>query len=287
MKKRLNKFFKEGLYPEEYYELDNNMDINKIEEALKNQCTITGEVNFFDEKKRCLGIKICSNIMAEMPWEEITYNGNLTYYSDSKEKIPKEVYGMLKRNKIIVKVIEIKNEKIIVSRRKNIIEATEKMKEKIVLNNVIYGKISAICNKGLFIDIGEGITAFCPTRYVSKSYIHDMTKFFCNDPIIKVRIVELEDGKITVSRRDSKVGNYSNYKPNDNVTVKIGTALINSSNKIEAYFAEIEPDVSGIVKIQENGIYISENRIPEGKYKSAVVETVLSDEKKMFLKIIL
>ncbi len=287
MKKRLNKFFKEGLYPEEYYELDNNMDINKIEEALKNQCTITGEVIFFDEKKRCLGIKICSNIMAEMPWEEITYNGNLTYYSDSKEKIPKEVYGMLKRNKIRVKVMEIKNEKIIVSRRKNIIEATEKMKEKIVLNNVIYGKISAICNKGLFIDIGEGITAFCPTRYVSKSYIHDMTKFFCNDPIIKVRIVELEDGKITVSRRDSKVGNYSNYKPNDIVTVKIGTALINSSNKIEAYFAEIEPDVSGIVKIQENGIYISENRIPEGKYKSAVVETVLSDEKKMFLKIIL
>lgn len=229
-----------SILPEMLYNTE-NLNFNDVEEALLSNKTIVGRVQSLSEDTQELLVEIGDNLIAFLPFNEVTIYP-LTYSKKySEPHSPLQVTSL--KNKIIcTKVKEIINGKIILSRKENMIEAYTSIKnEKMLPFNV-----TSINKTSVFGDVGYGIHAKIHISDLCKCRIRSATEICNVGDCFYVSVMDFDEfQRVNVSYKET----FPKYDPTvfkagDIITGTVNEA-INSPNT--GHYINIAPQVSGIL----------------------------------------
>jgi len=69
------------------------------------------------------------------------------------------------------------------------------------VGNIVEGKVTGITNFGAFVELEAGKTGLVHISEVADAYVHDIKDFIKENDVIKVKIINMQDGKIGLSIR--------------------------------------------------------------------------------------
>lgn len=176
-----------------------------------------------------------------------------------KDKILDELRKLVDQ-KLNVSIIAInaKEGKLIFSEKDSDNEKKEKIIDKYNTGDEIMGEVTGIVDFGIFVKIEEDLEGLVHISEIDWGLVEDPHKFAKVGDKIKVKIIEVKDGKISLSIKALKDNPWTEaskkYKKDDVVT-----GVIIKFNKHGA-LASIEEGVAGLVHISEFG---SEEKLRE------------------------
>jgi ribosomal protein S1 len=149
----------------------------------------------------------------------------------------------------------------------------------------VEGVVTGIVDFGIFVKVEEGLEGLVHISEIDWALVEDLKKMFKVGDKVKVKIIDIKDGKISLSIKALKENPWieagKKYKKDD--TVK---AVIIKFNKHGA-LASIEEGVAGLVHISEFG---NEAKLREalelGKTYSFKITLFDSKEQKMALSFV-
>lgn len=169
-----------------------------------------------------------------------------------KDKILEELRKMVGQ-KITVSIIAVvpKEGKLIFSEK----SPQEKNKEQIIgkydLNEVVSGEITGIVDFGIFVKLEEGLEGLVHISEIDWALVENPRALFKVGDKVKVKIIEIKDGKISLSIKALKENPWveaaSKYKKDQEVS-----AVVIKFNKHGA-LASVEEGIAGLVHISEFG----------------------------------
>lgn len=71
----------------------------------------------------------------------------------------------------------------------------------IEVGSILEGRVTGITNFGAFVDLGNGQTGLVHISEVADQYVEDINQFVKMNDIVKVRVINVRDGKIGLSIR--------------------------------------------------------------------------------------
>ncbi|HEY8532218.1 MAG TPA: S1 RNA-binding domain-containing protein [Limnochorda sp.] len=71
----------------------------------------------------------------------------------------------------------------------------------IEVGSILEGRVTGITNFGAFVDLGNGQTGLVHISEVADQYVEDINQFLKMNDIVKVRVINVQDGKIGLSIR--------------------------------------------------------------------------------------
>lgn len=176
-----------------------------------------------------------------------------------KDKILEELRKLV-GNKIAVVIIGVnaKEGKLIFSEKDIDNGEKGKIMDKYTLGDELAGEVTGIVDFGIFVKIEDGLEGLVHISEIDWGLVEDPHKFAKVGDKVKVKIIEIKDGKISLSMKALKENPWSEaknkYKKDDVVT-----GVIIKFNKHGA-LASIEEGVAGLVHISEFG---SEEKLRE------------------------
>lgn len=176
-----------------------------------------------------------------------------------KDKILEELRKLVGQ-KLSVTVIgtNAKDGKLIFSEKDPESGEKEKIIDKYSLGDEILGEVTGIVDFGIFVKIEEGLEGLVHISEIDWGLVDDPHKFAKVGEKIKVKIIEIKDGKISLSIKALKENPWTEaakkYKKDDVVS-----GVIIKFNKHGA-LASIEEGVAGLVHVSEFG---SEEKLRE------------------------
>jgi small subunit ribosomal protein S1 len=176
-----------------------------------------------------------------------------------KDKILEELRKLV-GNKISVSIIALnpKEGKLIFSEKEMGEGEKDKMVDKYSVGDEISGEVTGIVDFGIFVKIAENLEGLVHISEIDWGLVDDPRKFAKVADKVKVKIIEIKDGKISLSLKAMKENPWMEasrrYKKDDVVT-----GVIIKFNKHGA-LASIEEGVAGLVHISEFG---SEDKLHE------------------------
>ncbi|MGO1368163.1 MAG: S1 RNA-binding domain-containing protein [Senegalia sp. (in: firmicutes)] len=72
------------------------------------------------------------------------------------------------------------------------------------VNSIVEGVVTGITNFGAFIQLGEGETGLVHISEVSDDYVKDINNYLKKAQKVKVKVLSVEKGKISLSIRQAK-----------------------------------------------------------------------------------
>jgi len=69
------------------------------------------------------------------------------------------------------------------------------------VGSIVEGKVTGITHFGAFVELEEGKTGLVHISEVADTYVHDIKDFVKENDIIKVKIINMQEGKIGLSIR--------------------------------------------------------------------------------------
>ena len=162
--------------------------------------------------------------------------------------------------KMAVSIIGVspKEGKLIFSEKNSTEKVKENMTEKYEVGNIVSGEVTGIVDFGLFVKIEEGLEGLVHISEVDWALVDNLKMLFNVGEKIKAKIIEIKDGKISLSIKALKENPWQSasarYKKDD-----IVPAVVIKFNKHGA-LASIEEGVAGLVHISEFG---SEEKLRE------------------------
>ena len=270
------------LKPEAKYCVNSKLSFLDIVRAYKVGSTITGKVIDYNVDNEILVVDLGNGHQGILPWEEVCIY-DFTYAIVSEvEKIPRQILVILYKT-VRVKVIEINEGNIVLSRKKNMLEAVEKISSsgETIFKGVVVGKYK----DGVFFDIAEGITAFCHITQYSKTFIENIGAWLSlgEEELVELtQINNVNNYRYQCSRKiaGSSANDYKKYKEGQIIMVKVSKPVYNK-DKLTGYFVEVSPNVSGIADVLDE-----RHTFRFGDEVIAVIKSINHKEKKMKLKII-
>jgi len=134
----------------------------------------------------------------------------------------------------------------------------EKIVDKYQLGDEITGEVTGIVDFGIFVKIDEGLEGLVHISEIDWGLVDDPRKFATVGEKVKVKVIEIKDGKISLSMKARKENPWveagKKYKKDDVVS-----GVVIKFNKHGA-LASIEEGVAGLVHISEFG---SEEKLRE------------------------
>ncbi len=176
-----------------------------------------------------------------------------------KDKILDELRKLV-GTKIDVVIIGVnaKEGKLIFSEKDTDSGEKGKMMDKYTLGDELMGEVTGIVDFGIFVKIEDGLEGLVHISEIDWGLVENPHKFAKVGDRVKVKIIEIKDGKISLSMKALKENPWSEaknkYKKDDMVT-----GVIIKFNKHGA-LASIEEGVAGLVHISEFG---SEEKLRE------------------------
>lgn len=176
-----------------------------------------------------------------------------------KDKILDELRKLV-GTKIDVVIIGVnaKEGKLIFSEKDTDSGEKGKMMDKYTLGDELMGEVTGIVDFGIFVKIEDGLEGLVHISEIDWGLVENPHKFAKVGDRVKVKIIEIKDGKISLSMKALKENPWSEaknkYKKDDVVT-----GVIIKFNKHGA-LASIEEGVAGLVHISEFG---SEEKLRE------------------------
>lgn len=169
-----------------------------------------------------------------------------------KDKILEELRKLVGQ-KIAVSVIaaNAKEGKLIFSEKDPENVEKEKIIDKYNLGDELTGEVTGIVDFGIFVKIEEGLEGLVHISEIDWGLVDDPRKFAKVGEKIKVKIIEIKDGKISLSIKALKENPWTEaakkYKKDDMVS-----GVVIKFNKHGA-LASIEEGVAGLIHISEFG----------------------------------
>ena len=235
-KLRLNEILPEGCYKPQ------NMKKKDVETAFLKGATVIGWVlpNIDEDNKRIF-VQLGEGIIATLPFDETTIYPYTYSKSAPHLKIPLQI-ACLTGKVICAKVISIDNGNIVLSRKQNMQEALEVLKQREFLTFLV----SNVRTSLVFGDVGHGIQACIFIHNLCKSHIKSATEICKSGDSIFVKVLSIDElGRFDVSYKDAcPPYNPANYKKDDTIAVRITKPV---DNTFSGFFAYVTPQVCGIV----------------------------------------
>ena len=69
------------------------------------------------------------------------------------------------------------------------------------VGSIVEGKVTGITNFGAFVELAEGKTGLVHISEVADAYVHDIKDYLKENDIVKVKIINMREGKIGLSIR--------------------------------------------------------------------------------------
>ncbi len=176
-----------------------------------------------------------------------------------KDKILDELRKLVGQ-KIAVALIaaNAKEGKLIFSEKDPDSSEKDKMIDKYTLGDELEGEVTGIVDFGIFVKIDEGLEGLVHISEIDWGLVDDPRKFASVGERVKVKVIEIKDGKVSLSIKALKSNPWveasKKYKKDD-----IVSAVVIKFNKHGA-LASIEEGVSGLVHVSEFG---SEEKLRE------------------------
>jgi S1 RNA binding domain protein len=73
----------------------------------------------------------------------------------------------------------------------------------LTVGEIVEGKVSGITHFGAFIALPEGQTGLVHISEVAEGYVRDVKDYFKQDDVVKVKVLNMEQGKIALSIRQA------------------------------------------------------------------------------------
>ena len=226
-------------WPEDEYAVDNKITVTGLIEACKENKTVTGIVVAIMQEE--LIVKF-GDIQAHLPFAEVTMYP-LTYSKNKERKFPVQICTLLHK-KVRVKVIEVNKDEITVSRKKNMIEACEVLKN----CETVHCKVTNLAPKNLFCDIGDGINSILNIKEINKGRSQNVADFFHKGDLFSAKILFFDDlGRFNISYK-AMFKEYSpeDYFPGDALECRVFCPV---DNRMTGFYVSITPQVSGILDV--------------------------------------
>ncbi|NMB21487.1 MAG: S1 RNA-binding domain-containing protein [Firmicutes bacterium] len=67
------------------------------------------------------------------------------------------------------------------------------------VGNIVEGKVTGITNFGAFVELSNGKTGLVHISEVADAYVKDIKDFLNEDDIVKVKVINMSEGKIGLS----------------------------------------------------------------------------------------
>jgi small subunit ribosomal protein S1 len=169
-----------------------------------------------------------------------------------KNKIFEELKKLVSTN-ITVSIIgaEPKEDKLIFSEKESGKKEQKEIAEKYSLGDEVEGEVTGMVEFGVFIKIEEGLEGLVHISEIDWGLVDDLKKIFKVGDKVKAKIIEIKDGKISLSIKALKENPWEEavkkYKKGD-----IVEGVVIKFNQYGA-LASIEEGVSGLVHISEFG----------------------------------
>ena len=176
-----------------------------------------------------------------------------------KDKILDELRKLVGQKIAVCIITAIPKENKLIFSEKNI-ETKEKieMVDKYALGDEVVGEVTGVVDFGVFVKIEEGLEGLVHISEIDWGLVDDPRKFATVGDSVRVKIIEIKDGKISLSLKALKENPWTEaakkYKKDDVVT-----GVIIKFNKHGA-LASIEEGIAGLVHISEFG---SEEKLHE------------------------
>lgn len=203
-----------------------------------------------------------------------------------KDRILEELKKFIGQ-KLFISIISVvpKEGKLIFSEKDPEQKNREKIIDKYSLGDEIEGEVTGVVDFGVFVKIEEGLEGLVHISEIDWSLVEDPKALFRINDKVKAKIIEIKDGKISLSIKALKenpwVAAEKKYKKDDNVK-----GVIIKYNKHGA-LASIEEGIAGLVHISEFGNEISlREKLELGKTYSFKITLFDPKERKMALSYI-
>lgn len=225
--------------PEANYELDPEMDYNKLSACYRDGSHVVGKVTRVDSKNQTLEVYLGGNIYGTLPYAETTI------YEILREDgtLSPNVYQLVGKT-ILAKIQALNSYDILLSRKAIMLDALESLKAE---RNFVFATIIGFSRISAFLDIGAGIIG----RSTKKDFFHlsyqDIrdTGMKIGDTI-SVKVIEYfeETGYFRLSRT-ATLPPTSDLSRGDVVTCKVFDKVQDKDEM--GYFVDIDKKFRGIV----------------------------------------
>lgn len=271
-----------SMKPEASYEFMYNADESFMRNAYLENSSVTGIAIRIVPQERKVVVALSSSVYADMPWDEATiYQHTFKLYAGGAYMsiiIPDQIV-YLKNKKIRVKIKEIRDGTIVVSRKMNMLEAWNNIQNEqgLCVHNA---KVVRTHENGVFYDVGEGLDAFCYVEDYSRCWINVLQYVKRNeDDDVIITSGQEENYRLYVSRREASAQRYEDIRVDQLFYVRISEPIY-KYGILTGYYCEITPNVFGIVDTLEDTI------LKRGEKVLAAVKKVNHEKGKITLNYI-
>lgn len=275
---------KRNLKPEAEYHVNSETTLSDINKAYQECKPITGKVIGYNTADKTLMVFLGNENIGILPWNEATiYQFSYPKRTYEATNIPIQISAILYKT-IRVRVTEINGNTILLSRKKNMLEAARIISSYIGSNfrATVIGKYKY----GVFFDIGEGVTAFCHITEFSETHISDIGSWVSlgERHIVKLIAAYVDgDYKFSCSRKrayPAKYG-YEAFEPDQIVRAKVSCPVY-QNGKLSGYFVELNPIVTGIADVRSEI-----HTFRTGDVVTVYIKSVSPEKRRIRMKIII
>ncbi|MCB9806195.1 S1 RNA-binding domain-containing protein [Candidatus Nomurabacteria bacterium] len=219
----------------------------EIEAAIKNKTPI--ELAVQDANKGGLLLS-WQGVQGFLPASQLKADHYPRVTDGDKDKILEELRKLI-GEKLTVSIIGAAEDdgKLIFSEKGVGTQEELKQTEKYKVGDVVDGEVTGMVDFGIFVKIEDGLEGLVHISEIDWSLVEDPRKMFVVGDKVKVKIIEVKDGKISLSIKQLKEDPWASaskkYKKDDVVK-----GIVIKYNKHGA-LASIEEGVAGLVHISE------------------------------------
>ncbi len=252
----------------------------EIEQAVKNKTQV--ELTVQDANKGGL-LLTWQGIQGFLPASQLGTEHYPRVVDGDKDKILEELRKLVGQNIRVTIIGSTPHDgKLIFSEKELEEKGKVKMTESYNVGDVVSGEVTGMVDFGIFVKIEEGLEGLVHISEMDWSLVENPKSVYKVGDKVKVKIIEIKDGKISLSIKQLKKNPWDNasdkYKKGDEVK-----GVVIKFNKHGA-LASIEEGVAGLVHVSEFG---SEEKLKSvlelGKKYSFKITLFEPKEQKMIL----
>ncbi len=253
---------------------------SEAEEAIKNKTALELQVQEANKGGLILNWQ---GVAGFLPASQLKAEHYPRVADGDKDKIFDELKKLIgQRISVVIITASPKEGKLIFSEKSPEFKDKEKIIERYKVGDDVTGEITGIVDFGIFVKIEDGLEGLVHISEINWSLVEDPRSLFKVGEKIKVRIIEIKDGKMSLSLKALKENPWKEaakkYKKGDAVS-----GVVIKFNKYGA-LASIEEGVAGLVHVSEFG---SEAKLKEklelGKSYSFSIASFDPKDQKMTL----
>lgn len=235
------------ILPEAYYKAKEDLDLSKCIKAYEENETIHGTVTELIEDEEYLSVRLGENFYAKLPFSEVSIYP-LKYSKNADYKFPFQIYTLMTKQ-ISAKILSIHGNEVILSRKNNMAESFEILKNYTNLNF----HVLKISKTDVFGDVGDGIYALLPIYELCKARIRSPFEIVYKGEHLMTKVILCEEDKHRFKVSYKNI--FDEYNTNNYTKGDIITCVVNEpvDQMFSGFFANISPQVVGII---DNDYYV-------------------------------